>query len=848
MSVRAKPAWGLVGVAALAALVATGVRSRRVSGADRTEALVSALAGHGLDVDREGVVWLEPPPISTWRAAAGRVPVVVRAKQKSGGSDEPHDIYLVHARLSPEGVLLDVDRPHDISDTTAVDELRPVGRGVRFAYADPSGAVRLVDLGGEPREGRATWTRLERLQGAVTRLQETGVLDGVARYSYQLVREPKSLALALDDGSLLISADGKRFDVSLARPTDVPDALGVQLVPESTPGNLVTWAVDRVRSEVGDEAMQYVKAVAFSALDVVKSGQEAVSGDSGAAEDIAKDLGTGSLDEATRAIPVDPEIGFPPPPLETMVSPALNNEGVWQAKSDDPFIHSLPGLPPTFVTTYIRSDRMRKTSVVYIAMWDPRVVALHTMAGVAEPKSATGATGPGSIPREPTVLRRVAAAMNAGFQALHGEFGMMSDGVVYLPPKPFAATVVELADGSTGFGTWPEDPSIPAEMVSYRQNMTPMVIDGKWNPYGRTWWGGTPSDWEDKTHTVRTGICQTKENFVAYFYGAELSPEALAQAMIQARCHYGLALDMNAGHSGLEFYRVGPARDLGTLSRPLDYEWEREGDVLEMDGWKFRARRLIKGMGLMNFPRYIKREGRDYFYLTLRYVLPGAPITVTSGMEGDGVWQTKGLPQHGFPYALARTELPLGSKRAVVLRVDPRMLTRAGGAGEAAQAPTVLKVVPPGEASRETPSLWFSRAAFSLTPQAEVHGAVRLASATATERAVGAVAVEDESGMLVYAEVVGGEAVPLAELKALTTRLGCSRVLGLAEPWPLLLGGDTDLASRASRLPGEGAVVLQRQPGPGSRRVFEETPVVPYDRWYPLQSRRIRYFKKPKEM
>jgi hypothetical protein len=386
-------------------------------------------------------------------------------------------------------------------------------------------------------------------------------------------------------------------------------------------------------------------------------------------------------------------------------------------------------------------------------------------------------------------------------------------------------------------------------MVSYRQNMTPMVIDGKWNPYGRTWWGGTPSDWEDKTHTVRTGICQTKENFVAYFYGADLSPEALAQAMIQTRCHYGLALDMNSGHSGLEFYRVAPDRELGALSRPLDYEWEREGDVPDMDGWKFRARRLIKGMGLMNFPRYIKREGRDYFYLTLRHVLPGAPVAVSGGKEGDGVWQTKGLPQHGFPYALARTEVPLGGKRVALLRVDPRMLARptAGGAGPSAASPTVLKMLPPGDASRETPSLWFSRAAFSLSPQAEAPGAVRLASATATDRAAAAIAVEDESGLLVYAEVVGGEAVPFADLQGLVGRVGCTRAIGLAEPWPLLLGGDTDLASRAARLPGEGAVILQRQSGPGSRRVFEDTPVVPYDRWYPLQSRRIRYFKKPKE-
>jgi hypothetical protein len=38
-----------------------------------------------------------------------------------------------------------------------------------------------------------------------------------------------------------------------------------------------------------------------------------------------------------------------------------------------------------------------------------------------------------------------------------------------------------------------------------------------------------------------------------------------------------------------------------------------------MPGWDFRAKRLIKGMGLMSFPRYIQREARDYFYLTLRW-------------------------------------------------------------------------------------------------------------------------------------------------------------------------------------------------------------------------------------
>ena len=63
----------------------------------------------------------------------------------------------------------------------------------------------------------------------------------------------------------------------------------VEQVTERRPGSLVTWAVDRVRTEIGDNAMQYIKAIAFSALDVVLSGKEAVSNDTGEG-DIARDI------------------------------------------------------------------------------------------------------------------------------------------------------------------------------------------------------------------------------------------------------------------------------------------------------------------------------------------------------------------------------------------------------------------------------------------------------------------------------------------------------------------------------------------------------------------------------
>jgi hypothetical protein len=70
----------------------------------------------------------------------------------------------------------------------------------------------------------------------------------------------------------------------------------------------------------------------------------------------------------------------------------------------------------------------------------------------------------------------------------------------------------------------------------------------------------------------------------------------------------------------------------------------------------------------------------------------------------------------------------------------------------------------------------------------------------------------------------------------------------LARPLALALGGDTDLAGAAVRPPSGGGVVrLERVDAAGGRRIFTETPIVPFSTWYPLQQKRIRYFKKPEQ-
>ncbi len=839
----------LMGLGASLAL-AVGLRDRAPARGDRRAAVAQLLAQRGLVVEPDDVTFVDGPR-GLASSAFGSARVLVRVRPAPG---EPSDLHLYDARLSPAGALLSVSSGRNLSETTGADESRAVVVGDTAAYVSESvvagapSVVTVLDFAGQAKQA---WPAMERAQNAVTNLQQTGQLKGVARHTF-VIAEEGAIGVTAEGDAFVAHVGGK--DAVLSHGAKVAPDLPAWITHESDelarPGNVITWSVDRVRTEIGDENMQAIKQVAFTALDFVERNREEITGDTGEAS-IAEDLGESELAAPQRQIPVDPDLGWPPPPLEPWVTPALPGEGQWNAKEDAAFFRNQPNLPPTFVTTFIRSDQTRKATRVYVVVWDPRQVELHMMAGTVEPKGATGKAGPGIIPRTPDVLKRVVAASNAGFQALHGEYGMMADGVVYLPPKPYGATVAKLRDGSTAFGTWPDDATVPDTVLSYRQNMTVMVQDEKFNPYDRTWWGGTVPGAEDKTHTVRTGICLTREKFVAYFYGADLSPNALAQAMIQTRCSYGIALDMNAGHSGLEFYRVDETALLPPLSRGLETSWEAEGSVPDMPGYSFRAKRFIKGMGLMNFPRYIKREARDYFYLTLRHVLPGNNLPIVAGapeLEGEGAWRVKDLPQNGFPYAMATTRIrPDGSDVASVFRIiafDPR--TMAIASADAEGKTTVA--FDPGEATGDL-SLYYSGREFSILDTPPVK-AVRLASGPAKlGDGAGVLCVQRDSGMLLYAEIDGAEGGKRGKLGPMLDyfdkQIGCDATLALAAPLAAVLGDNTTLSGTASHLPkSRTAARLVRADAPGGTRFFESTPIVPRDVWYPLQQHRVRYFKK----
>lgn len=835
-------------VGALGWLTAPTSSGSRVE-ADKDHQLAHELAVHTgarLDLDTP-VHWLG----ARQDALASRIGHTWAVARARPADEALHDIYLVAVQLSPEGRLLGAGASYNLTETRLVDEASLSGDGTRVAWT-VSGEGRVyrveyADLAGEPLPPSEAWTALARAQQGVTNWQELGLFRGVERRSFRLDPAATRADVSFTGPRLRIDADGRVTEIPTSGEGAISGARHIQEERHvaARPGELVTWAVDRVRDLpwFGSDRMQLVKAVAYRAFEwlsplLPKNDDSDFS-----------DAPSSGPQSTPVSVPVTAAKAggapdrWPPASLPLAMSPAMPGEGAWRTPQNDPFVHPIAGLPAHVATTFLRPDAEQPDARVVIAAWDPRQMELHFMAGTNEPKSDTGETGTGLIPREPEHITRVIGAFNSAFQSTHGHWGAMVERKVFLMPKPYGATVARLEDGSVGFGTWPPDTAIPAELESYRQNLTPLVGDGRINPYERTWWGGVPDGWTDDTLTIRAGLCLTKSGLLEYFYGSRVDYLLLAKAMIAASCDYGIHLDMNAGHTGFEFYNVAPAAELPPLPFPLDKEWQAEGELSGLPGYRFRARRLFNQMQLMQFPRYINRGSRDFFYLTERYLVPGAPLaSAFSDDPSEGQWQLADRAGAGFPYAAATTQVRPDPSRPEtkvrVLKVDLKALAPASASEP---RPMLRLSLPPLSSEGSALALEAGRVLLvddATTLDSGVTPLMADDGPTAAGAAWGTIAGE----LLVYVEVVTARdaALDRALLSKVLDALGADQRAFSQHSAAVALDGDHDLAghpidTRAFAAPGRRVLSFVRQPWKAERRLFTDTPVVPPGTWYYAQ-------------
>lgn len=562
----------------------------------------------------------------------------------------PADLWAIPMRLSPAGVPIRVGYPRNLTRTAGAAEHVVASRGslVLVAQEVDGGTVSLTafDLSGEPASLTAAWSPWERSQAQISNWQATGAPAGIGWQ--RLVFDPPLRALeasAVADRTFAVRhAGGPWGAITFSAGLEAPPRLTLTAgdVPrreDQTRGRSghLGWLVDTVRDVpmVGSDKIAVLEDVAFELVDRLKRRRQAL-GDAAApeapgllAEEAAEPwhVASGDPDDATSRVAGDVQDRrvWPPRAAEPKVAPPGPGEGVWKPVTT--LVRPSDDGTPYLYQSWLRPDPSRGYARVSVTAFDPARVELGVVAGTREPESTTGLKGSGSIPRRPGLMPRVVAAFNGGFQSKHGPYGMVEEDRVLVPPAGDAATVAATSDGRVLLGTWPAaGPSpgwkslapglpIPSNIHSLRQNLQPLVANGRLNPDRRKKWGSVAGKHiKDDTHTVRTGICLLDGGGVAYFFGPSLSADTLGQAMLDFHCDYGVHLDMNSGHSGFEFYRV-------------------EDDA----GEKFEAARMIKDMWHMNFPRYIGRDARDFFYLRLRET-PRERLSRETGLT----WRTLG--------------------------------------------------------------------------------------------------------------------------------------------------------------------------------------------------------------
>ena len=609
--------WRRIGpTLAVAASLAVGGRFVQPAPPPRTLDGLAALLGQatGGKVQPADVAW-EPSPGILSEFLWGR-----RLLFLSSVGGGPRDVYRARVRVTLEGRPIAISGLYNLTATPFGDEQKLVIQGTRAAFATASSgaieSITLLDLAGKPRAPGGSV--VDDITSSITNWQESGTGRGIGRIDINIDKPGDDLALAFDRGQLVIGMGGGKqavVDIATGALAAETGQIGAHVyAPPALRKRPILWAVDTVRAEVGPEPVAIVEAAVFNARDVVRRSMYSYFGPQGAAPAASEEPATPPPPKTVDATQsqTDPSVWPPARIVPTWKNPEAG-EGRWTpvtfpwlkrfTASTVPASVGAPsaaGPPPYFYLTTLRADPERPYAKTFVVAMDMRQLELAMEAGVDDPKPLTGVHGSGKIPRDPKTLGRVVGAFNGAFKTTHGEYGMMVHRRVLLPPKPAAATILVTDDRRVGLGTWGASPKVPSDVLSFRQNLEPLVEDGKVSPSGRTQWG-----WQlqgTSMLTERSGICVSAGGHLYYLWGDEASAATLGKAMLIAGCTYGIHLDMNPHHTGFVFANVRSVA-------PRDYEARLLTPLMEI--WP---------------ERYLEYSPKDFFYLMLRDPAPTGDV------------------------------------------------------------------------------------------------------------------------------------------------------------------------------------------------------------------------------
>lgn len=505
------------------------------------------------------------------------------------------DIHRAFVRLSPEGKVIDVRKRRNLTQTRSADEygLGSKGNLGWFGSGGESapGSVTFLNLEGE-RAAQKHHSVFDHLQLGLSRFLETGTWSGIGRTD--LFSEHGPLTITFGEG---VQIAGEGWQETFAKeqifrgPESSPHLPHLRFLARTRePGNWLHWAADAGRHLFGKGAIAWAEGRAFSLWDNLHQVGYSVTSSKKAAA------------PKRRTVARNNEQAQVWPPEDIPVE-GTTKDGKWTPVKSA----VLPDTdPPLFYRTVLHPDPERPYAELHLVAFDMRRLELGIGAGYEDPRPDTGPPGSGQVPEE--VGPRVVATFNGAFKSIHGQYGMKAEGRLLVEPVVGAATVRIDQSGSAGLGTWEADDDA-SDLIAFRQNLDPLVKDGKPNPTGRKVWGDHL--YGSGIAVERSALCYHVSGQLLYAWGNEATGQSLAEGLAGAGCVYAIHLDMNPGHCAFLFNRVKSIDPLVAQGEPLD------------------ARMRV------NPTRFLRWSPKDFFYLMQRSRVPEGGEIAWSTAPGE---------------------------------------------------------------------------------------------------------------------------------------------------------------------------------------------------------------------
>jgi hypothetical protein len=556
---------------------------------------------------------------------------------ETGDPQAARDIYRALVRVSPEGRVLDLCGTYNLTRTRSADEL-DLGAQDNLAWfvtrgVESPASVTFVDLRGETRSA-ARASLIQRLQLGTSRLLETGTWSGLGRSDLFATEGPVSIQIG---EKVEIHAGDRTATLSPSELFSADRDQGastfgfVKRTREPVPW--LHWAADTGRHFLGSGAIAWAEGRVFSLIDSLHQVSHSVHDTSPPETPPAPSAAPQDSKPASSTSETVPS--FPPEPIVAR-NTRYPQDGMWQPVKSK----VLPAAePPLFYRTVLHPDPERPYAELHLVAMDMRRLKLGIGAGYEDPHPDTGPPGSGEIPE--SVAPTVVATFNGAFKALHGRYGMKAEGRLLVEPVVGAATVrIDNAE-SAGFGTWRAEHNA-RDVVALRQNLDPLVADGKPNPNKRKVWGDQL--YGATVAVERSALCYHSTGHLLYGWATEATGETLAQGMAAAGCVYALHLDMNPGHCAFTFNKIESVKPLVAEGEALDPRMK------------------------INANRFVRWSPKDFFYLMMRSGSPKSDARV-EWRQSPG----EGPPPSAIP-AIFSAEKRIGSLVIELDRVDTSRL------------------------------------------------------------------------------------------------------------------------------------------------------------------------------